>query len=120
MNWIRRNVPESSVVLASPAYSAPIAALAGRRVLFPPLLEGDAHTAISEPFRRSRLAETTRRGRPVARLAEAFSVTHLFLGPGEPSPPAGAEASAGGEPRFGLVLEYQDAKDFRVFRLVKK
>jgi len=120
LEWIERNVPATSVVLASPAYSAPIAALAGRRVLFPPLADGAARSPLPEPFRRARLAETARRGQPVARLAEAFSVTHLFLGPGEPDPPVDTPTPESGEPRLDLVLEYRDAKDFRVFRLVKK
>jgi hypothetical protein len=120
MDWIRRNVPTRSVVLASPAYSAPIAAFAGRRVLFPPSAEAGAAPTLGEPFRRARLAETTRLGQPLARLADAFSVTHLFLGPGEASPAAVAETSAADEPRLGLVLVYHDAKDFRVFQLVKK
>ena len=120
MEWIRRNVPPGSVVLASPAYSAPIAAFGGRRVLFPPPSETGAQEALGEPFRRARLAETARRGQPVARLAEAFSVTHLFLGPGEASPPMMTEGAPTDEPRLGLVLVYEDAEDFRVFRLVKK
>ncbi len=120
MEWIGQNVPAGSVVLASPVYSASIAALAGRRVLFSPSADARDQAALPEPFRRARLAETTRRGRPLARLAEGFSVTHLFLGPGEPTPPAATEASPDEEPRMTLVAVYQDLKDFRVFRLVKK
>lgn len=120
MEWIRRNVPANSVVLASPMYSAPIAALAGRRVLFSPSEEARAQTSLPEPFRRARLWESARLGRPVARLAEGFSVTHFFLGPGEPSPEAVGEASEGDELRMILVPVYQDVRDFRVFRLVKK
>lgn len=118
--WIAQNVPAGDVILASPAYSAPMAALAGRRVLFPPPAEGGARGSLPEPFRRARLAESILRGRPIARLAEAFSVTHLFLGPGEATPTAGTETDAAGEPRLSLVLVYQDVKDFRVFRLAKK
>lgn len=120
MDWMRRNVPSRSVVLASPAYTAPIAALAGRRVLFSPSAEPGTQNSLREPFRRARLAESTRLGQPLARLAEDFSVTHLFLGPGEASPPAGVETSTADEPRLRLVLVYQDVEDFRVFRLAKK
>lgn len=120
MDWIRRNVPATSVVLASPTYSTQIAALAGRRVLFPPSADRRLEAPLAEPFRRARLAESTRLGAPLARLAERFSVTHLFLGPGEPSPPAGAQAAPTDEPRLSLDLVYQDVEDFRVFRLVKK
>ncbi len=120
LGWIAQNVPAGDVILASPAYSAHIAALAGRRVLFPPPAEGGASVSLPEPFRRARLAESILRGRPIARLAEAFSVTHLFLGPGEATPIAGTETDAADEPRLSLVLVYQDIKDFRVFRLAKK
>ncbi len=120
MNWISRNVPTTSVVLASPAYSAPIAALAGRRVLFSPGAGAEEQASLPEPFRRARLLESTRLGQPLARLAEGFSVTHLFLGPGEASPPAAPEPGTADEPRLRLVLVYQDIKDFRVFRLAKK
>lgn len=120
MEWIRQNVPAGSVVLASPVYSAPIATLAGRRVLFSPSADAGAQATLPEPFRRARLAESTRLGRPVARLAEGFSVTHLFLGPGEATPEAAAELPGDDEPRMILVPVYQDVKDFRVFRLVKK
>jgi len=120
MEWIRRNVPATSVVLASPLYSAPIAAMAGRRVLFSPSVDTRAQASLPEPFRRARLAESTRLGRPLARLAEGFSVTHLFLGPGEAGPPAVADLPGNDEPRMILVPVYQDVKDFRVFRLVKK
>ena len=120
MDWIRQNVPANGVVLASPTYSTQIAALAGRRVLFPPSADGSSETLLSEPFRRARLSESTRLGAPLARLAEGLSVTHLFLGPGEPSPPAGAQGASADEPRLRLDLVYQDVEDFRVFRLAKK
>jgi hypothetical protein len=119
MGWIRRNVPKNAVVLASPEYSAPIAAFGGRRVLFPPPADA-ALISLREPFRRTRLSESTRLGQPLARLAEAFSVTHLFLGPGEIDPPARTEASGTTEARLKLELVYQDARDFRVFRLARK
>jgi len=117
LDWIKDNVPPASVVLASPAYSAPIATLAGRRVLFPP--PGDGR-AVPEPFRRARLYESSRKGEPIARLAEAFSVTHLFLGPGEATASAPASEGPVGEPRLRMILVYQDAKDFRIFRLATK
>lgn len=120
LNWIRDNVAAGDVVLASPAYSAPVAALAGRRVLFPPVEDPGHDTSLPEPTRRERLYASTLRGEPVARLAEHFSATHLFLGPGEPTPISGTSAVADGEPRLALVLVYQDVKDFRVFRLTKK
>lgn len=118
--WMAQNVAAGDVILASPAYSAPIAALAGHRVLFPPPAEGGASVSLPEPFRRARLAESILRGRPIARLADAFSVTHLFLGPGEATPFAGAGAGPADEPTLSLVLVYQDVEDFRVFRLAKK
>lgn len=118
--WMAENVPAGDVILASPAYSAPIAALTGRRVLFPSSGEGGGGASLSEPFRRARLAESTLRGQPITRLANAFSVTHLFLGPGEASPLPTDGAYPGDEPRLGLVLAYQDAEDFRVFRVARK
>ena len=120
LDWISLNVPADQVILASPSYSAPIAALAGHRVLFPSKVDPRAGAAPGEPFRRNRLRESTLRGEPIERLAEAFSVTHLFLGPGEASPPLGVETRSPDEPRMRLVLVYQDAEDFRVFRLAKK
>jgi len=119
LGWVARHVPQGDVVLASPAYSAPIAAFAGRRVLFSPVGEG---MALSEPFRRARLNESTRKGQPIARLADAFSVTHLFLGPGEATPPSPDPegGSPPDEPRLSLLLVYQDTEDFRVFRLARK
>ena len=120
MEWIRGNVPANSVVLASPMYSVPIAALAGRRVLFSPSEGARAQTSLPEPFRRARLLESTRLGLPLERLAEGFSVTHLFLGPGEATPPAATERPGDSEPRLILVPVYEDVKDFRVFRLMKK
>jgi hypothetical protein len=118
--WIRRNVPAQDVILASREYSAPLAALAGRRVLFPPP-EGLAggETGIPEPSRRARLFTSTLKGQPVARLAEHFSATHLFLGPGEATPATG-DFPPSEEPVMTLVPVYQDVKDFRVFRLTKK
>jgi len=120
MDWIRRNVPPDRVVLASPEYSAAIAAFAGRRVLFSPSAGPEAQASLPEPFRRARLFESARLGQPIARLADAFSVTHLFLGPGEASPPARGEASSTDEPRLQLFLVYEDVEDFRIFRLAKK
>jgi len=120
MDWMRRNIPAGGVVLASPAYSAQIAALAGRRVLLPPAGDESSAAPLREPFRRARLVESTRVGAPLARLAEAFSVTHLFLGPGEADPPAGRQGDLAEEPRLRLDLVYQDPEDFRVFRLAKK
>jgi hypothetical protein len=120
MEWLRQHVPAKSVVLASPLYSAPVGALAGRRVLFAPPSDVGVQTALSEPFRRARLAQSTREGRPIERLATAFGVTHLFLGPGEPSPPLGTDTRPGSEPAMTLVPVYQDAADFRIFRLVRK
>lgn len=120
MKWIRDNVPPDRVVLAAPEYSASIAALAGRRVLFPPPAEEGAVEALSEPFRRNRLYRSTLQGLPSARLAEAFSATHLFLGPGEATPPSAEDVEGGGEPRLRLVPVYADAEDFRVFLLAKK
>lgn len=116
--WLARNVPAGDVVLTSPAYSALVAALAGRRILYPP--PADAVVSLSEPFRRARLAASTLQGRPIARLANAFSLSHLFLGPGEPSPVPGPGTGPDDEPRLSLVLIYEDAEDFRVFRLTKK
>ena len=116
LDWISANVPPSSVVLASPSYSAQIATFTGRRVLFPP--QGDPR-AVSEPYRRARFAESCRKGEPIARLAEAFSVTHLFLGPGEKTPPK-PEIEDTKEPRLSLVLVYEDVEDFRIFVLLKK
>jgi hypothetical protein len=120
LDWIAVNVPPNDVILASTAYSAPIAALAGRRVLFAPLVESGPALSVPGSARRTRLFESTLRGRPIARLAEAFSVTHLFLGPGEATPVASAEPDPPGDPRLRLVLVYQDMEDFRVFRLAKK
>ena len=119
LSWVKQHVPGRSVVLASPAYSGPIAALSGRRVLFPPREEAGNEPPLREPFRRARLNESVRQGQPLERLAEAFSVTHLFLGPGEATPHL-EEAAPEDEPRLALVLVYQDAKDFRIFRLAKK
>jgi hypothetical protein len=117
LRWVERNVPPGEVVLASPGYSAQVAAFGAHRVLFPP---GGATSAGPEPFRRSRLYASVLEGRPIARLAEAFSVTHLFLGPGEPQPPEPAAGPPPEEPRQSLVLVYHDAEDFRVFRLANK
>ena len=117
LDWIAAHVPRGSVVLASPVYSAQIAAFSGRRVLFPP--QGDGR-AVPEPFRRARLYESCRKGEPIARLADAFSVTHLFLGPGEATPPSPETEDPAKEPRLRLVLVYHDAEDFRVFHLAKK
>lgn len=120
MAWMRANIPPSSVVFTSPTYSASVAAFAGRRVLFPPLGSIEAQGPLREPFRRARLAESVRLGRPIARLAKDFSVTHLFLGPGEVGPPTGSFLPVDAEARLELVLVYQDVKDFRVFHLAAK
>jgi|CXWL01.1.fsa_nt_gi hypothetical protein len=120
MAWMRANIPPSSVVFASPSYSASVAAFAGRRVLFPPPGSIEALSPLREPFRRARLVESVRLGRPIARLARDFSVTHLFLGPGEVGPPEGAVLPVDAEARLELVLVYQDVKDFRVFLLAAK
>ncbi len=120
LQWIAQNVPLGDVILASAPYSASIAAFGGRRVLFP--VSGDESRAgpLKEPLRRARLLESTLQGRPVERLAAAFSVTHLFLGPGEVTPPATETMDAVEEPVLRLVLVYQDVEDFRLFRLAKK
>ncbi len=118
LRFISENVPVDGVVLASPDYSAAIAALSGRRVLFPPRHE-DA-TAVPNPLRRARLLSLALEGRPPERLASLFSVTHLLLGPGEPTPPSPDTLVASDPEVLGLVPVYQDVKDFRVFRLVKK
>jgi len=47
-------------------------------------------------------------------------VTHLLLGPGEPTPPLPDPATEADLDVMSLAPIYQDAKDFRVFRLVKK
>ena len=90
------------------------------RFFFPSPEDGGAGASLEEPFRRARLTESTLRGEPIARLADAFSATHLFLGPGETTPVAVAGTDPGDEPRLSLVLVYQDAEGFRVFRLAKK
>lgn len=119
LDWMAGNVPNRDVILTSPTYSAAVAAFAGRRVLVPPPGEG-AQTLLREPFRRARLKNSVLQGAPIAHLSEAFSLTHLFLGPGEPNPPIPVGADPSGEPRLRLVLVYEDAEDFRVFRLAKK
>ncbi len=116
MEWIAKNVPADGVILASSSYSAPIAALGGRRVLFPPSVGGRAE----EPMRRERLLDTALHGRPVASHAEIFAVTHFFVGPGEANAADMAQVPDDDSPRLGLVLVYQDSDDFRIFRLAKK
>jgi len=118
LRFISENTPPESVILASPDYSAPIAALAHRRVLFAPRLEDEA--TIPGPPRRARLLAQAHEGRPTVRLAGLFSVTHLLLGPGEPTPPLPDPATEADLDVMSLAPIYQDAKDFRVFRLVKK
>ena len=120
LEWIRRNVAAEAVVLASPAYSGPLAAFTGRRVLFPPPSEDSHGALLPEPARRERLYTSTLAGEPVARLAEHFAVTHLLLGPGETAEPVPVQPRIDDEPRLRLVLVYQDIEDFRVFRLTKK
>ncbi|MEO8358546.1 MAG: hypothetical protein ABI672_00830 [Vicinamibacteria bacterium] len=119
MAWILENVSPREVVLSSRAYSASISALAGRRVLFPPLTLAAPAEILPEPFRRNRLWETTLRGEPSQRLAEHFNATHLFLGPGEATPTPGSGGSRA-EPALDLIPVYQDIEDFRIFRLTKK
>ena len=118
LQWIAENVPPDEAILASAPYSASIAAFGRRRVLFPGTGDEGRTESLKEPFRRARLMESTRRGQPVERLARAFSITHYFLGPGEETPPESKEADE--EPTLRLVLVYQDAEDFRIFRLAKK
>jgi len=121
MEWLRDNTPATSAILASPDYSAPIAALAGRRVVFPPPPLGEnGEDPLPEPFRRNRLRASAAEGRPIARLVQAFSVTHLFLGPGEPDPGPGGGGAGETEPTLRLVRVYVDAKDFRVFAFTTK
>ena len=118
LRFISENVPVDGVVLASPDYSAAIAALSGRRVLFPPRL-GD-EPAMPSPPRRARLLSLALEGRPPERLASLFAVTHLLLGPGEPTPPSPDTVLASDPEVMDLVPVYRDVKDFRVFRLDKK
>ncbi len=117
LRFISENVPVDGVVLASPGYSAAIAALSGRRVLFPSRLEDEP--PVPNPLRRARLLSLTLEGRPPERLASLFSVTHLLLGPGEPTPPSPDTVLASDPEVMSLVPVYQDVKDFRVFRLDK-
>ncbi len=119
LDWLRTNVPAGEVVMASEEYSAAIAAIAGRKVLFWPPGVG-SNDSLPEPSRRSRLYATTLRGQPVARLTESFSATHLFLGPGQPEPIPQDRPGEASEPRMQLVPVYSDVEDFRVFRLTKK
>jgi hypothetical protein len=118
LRFISENVPVDSVVLASPDYSAAVAALSGRRVLFPPR-PGD-EPAVPNPLRRARLLSLALEGRPPERLASLFSVTHLLLGPGEPTPPPPDTILASDPDVMRLIPVYQDVKDFRVFRLDRK
>jgi hypothetical protein len=119
LEWIRANVDPREILIASPSYSIPIAALGQRRVLWPP--PGGDSGALPEPFRRARLYESVLRGRPNDRLADRFNATYLLLGPGEPTPRVDREqALAAEEPVRELILVYEDAEDFRVFRLAKK
>jgi hypothetical protein len=120
LNWIRNHLNAGDVVLASRQYSGSLAAMAGRRVLFFPPLENGAEAAEPEPLRRNRLYDSAREGRPIARLAEHFQATHLFLGPGEANPPDPSEPDFGPEQTLALTLVYEDVNDFRIFRLTKK
>lgn len=120
LQWIAENVPPDGVILAAAPYSASIAAFGGRRVLFSETGDEGRTEPLKEPFRRARLLESTRQGRPIERLANAFSITHFFLGPGEETPPEDETAEAVEEPVLRLVLVYQDVEDFRIFRLAKK
>ena len=118
MEWIRHNLGTKDIVMTSPDYSATVAALTGRRVLLPP--RGDAGMPAPEPARRARLYSSTLAGAPVARLADHFGATHLFLGPGEADPATPAPLDSEDEPRMALSLVYRDVRDFRIFRLTKK
>lgn len=115
--WIAANVPRNSVVLASPSYSTTIAALGQRRVIFQPSDHQSAAFLLDEPARRERLLGSALQGHPVARLAEAFSVTHLFVGPGQMKQ---EEVPDDDLERLRLDLVYQDPEGFRIFRLLKK
>jgi hypothetical protein len=120
MQWISRNVPAGDVVVTNPGYSTVVAAFGGRRVLFP-APDDTGHTdALTQPFRRARLLESTLEGRPSMRLAEEFGATHLFLGPGDKAPPDPETPAPLTQPTLRLVPAYQDAEDFRIFRLTKK
>lgn len=116
LRFISENVPVEGVVLASPEYSAPIAALSGRRVLFAPQPADEPHL----PPRRERLLFEALEGRPPERLAGLFSVTHLLLGPGESTPVSPDDVVAADPEILSLVPVYEDAEDFRVFRLDRK
>ena len=120
LDWLSLNVPPGDLILTSPTYSAAVAAFSGRRVLVPPPDGGEGSIELREPFRRARLRDSTLQGAPIARLADAFSLGYLLLGPGEPSPPVRADEESPDEPRLKLTLVYSDLEDFRVFRLVKK
>ena len=120
MEWIDVNVQKRDIVLASPEYSATIAAIGRHRVLFPPPTRDGTALALPEPFRRARLMESARKGRPIAALATSFDATHFLLGPGEPAPPTETAADSSDETAFGLQLVYHDVKDFRIFRFTKK
>ncbi len=117
MNWIAANVENDGVILASPLYSASIAALGGRRVIFP--IPSSFEGPLPQRARRARLYESVLNGRPAGHLVEAFSVSHLLLGPGDLSPTVG-QTDNDAEVPFSLVLVYVDAEDFRIFRLAKK
>lgn len=120
LEWISRNVPVDDVVIAAPGYSAPVAALAGRRVLFEPSPTSGLDRLFEQPGRREYLLVTALEGFPKERLASAFSARFLLAGPGElrlqPAPPQNANE----DPVLTLEPVYSDANDFHVFRLVKK
>ena len=117
LEWITANVPADEVVISSPDYASSIAALAGRRVLFGPQTH-PVQPDLPEPFRRARLYASVVEGRPVLALATAFRTTHLLLGPGEDLQPHGDSTLLQG--RGTLELAYEDAKNFRVYRIVTK
>lgn len=120
LSWIRTHVPRDKVVVASRSYVPFVAAHTGHRVLvlrFPG--EGE-ELGISEPARRARFNQSVLEGRPVTRLAEHYSATHLLLGPGEETPVVPSPPRSLDEPASSLELLYQDAEDFRVFRFVRR
>jgi hypothetical protein len=120
VEWLRANVEREAVVLSSSHYGATLAARTGRRVLHL-LRPGDADAApAAEPARRARFNRSVLEGRPLARLAEHYGVTHLFLGPGELAPDPSLFPDPSGEPVLNLTPVYQDVYDFRVLRLTKK
>ena len=120
LEWIARNVPVDEVVIAAPGYSAPVAALAGRRVLFEPSATSGLDRLFEQPGRREYLLVTALEGFPKERLAKAFSARFLLAGPGELRLKQAPPENASDDPVLTLEPVYVDANDFHVFRLVKK